>query len=263
MDDPVQMKKDIEFLINQVKQLRKERADLLNRLSECEEQATPASDEQFPLAELSRLTGGIIHDMRNGLGVIRNTAGFLEDDLAATAHQSDLLKISRSLDFCELVLRNLAAVGGQDVLQPKWVNLEDIVHEVYFILERKLVEVELVVDAEPDVPEIMADEGQMKQVFMNLIKNAGEAMPNGGTLTCRIRREDEAVAVELSDSGCGISLENQKRLFKEFFTTKERGYGLGLHIINTVIKRHQGTITVKSELDQGTTFILRLPIEAL
>jgi signal transduction histidine kinase len=262
MCDPAQMEDDMQFLVDEIKRMRKNRKDLVNQLIECRERAKASSDEQFPLAELSRLTDGIVHDMRSGLGIIRNTIGFLEDNLAATDHQSDLLKITRSLDFCELVLRNLSALGGQDIFQPRWVNLEAVVREAYFMLERKLVEVDLVVDADSGVPEILADEGQMKQVFMNLIKNAGEAMPDGGTLTVRTQREGPVLRVEVADTGCGISPENQARLFHEFFTTKDRGYGLGLHIVDTIVKRHGGTIEVESEVDEGTTFTLRLPIEA-
>jgi len=252
---------DVEILRDQVKQLRKQRADLLRRLSAFESQATGASQEQFPLAELSRLTDGIVHDMRSGLGVIRNTVGFLEEDLADSPHRADLVKIARSIDFCELVLRNLSALGGQDLFLPRRVDLEAIVREVLFILERKLVDVDVVIDADPDAPEIVADEGQMKQVFMNLIKNAGEAMADGGTLTVRIRPEGGELCVEVADTGCGISPGNQARLFQEFFTTKERGYGLGLHIVHTIVRRHGGTVAVESEVGVGTTFTLRLPIE--
>jgi two-component system CheB/CheR fusion protein len=212
------------------------------------------------LGELGRLTAGIVHDLRSGLGVIRNTVGFLEDDLDEV-HQTDLLKIHRSLDFCELVLRNLSALGGEDIFQPRPVNLEAIVRQVYFILERKLVDVDLVVEADPDASEILADEGQMKQVFMNLIKNAGEAMPDGGTLTFRARHEGEMLRIELDDTGCGISPENQERLFHEVFTVKDRGYGLGLHIVNTIIQRHGGSVEVESKVGEGTTFILHLPIK--
>jgi len=261
MRDPAEMEKDIEFLVNQVKQLRKQRADLLRRLSECEKRSTESPNSQFPLAELSRLTDGIVHDMRSGLGIIRNTIGFLETDLADSPHQSDLLKITRSLDFCELVLRNLSALGGQDIFQPKLVNLEATVREVLFVLERKLIDVESVIDVDPNTLEILADEGQMKQVFMNLIKNAGEAMPDEGTLIIRTQHEGQMLRVEVSDTGCGISPENQERLFHEFFTTKERGYGLGLHIVNTIVKRHGGTIAVESKVGKGMTFTLRLPIE--
>jgi two-component system NtrC family sensor kinase len=261
MCDSAQMEDDMQFLVNEIKRMRKNRKDLVNQLIECRERAEASSDQQSPLAELSRLTDGIVHDMRSGLGVIRNTIGFLEDDLAESDNRSDLLKITRSLDFCELVLRNLSALGGQDIFQPQSVNLEEVVREVYFMLERKLVDVDLVVDGDPDAPEILADAGQMRQVFMNLIKNAGEAMPDGGTLAVHTRREGPMLRVEVADTGCGISPENQARLFHEFFTTKDRGYGLGLHIVDTIVKRHGGTIEVESQVGEGTTFTLRLPIE--
>ena len=261
MHDPSEMKKDIELLIEEVKQLRKQRTDLWRRLSEYESQAPQTANGQFPLAELSRLTDSIVHDMRSGLGIIRSTIGLLQGDLEDSFHQTDLVKISRSLDFCELVLRNLSALGGQDIFQPQSVNLDAIVCEVFFMLERKMVDVNLTVDTAPDVPEIMADEGQMKQVFMNLIKNAGEAMPDGGTLTFHTRREGQMLRVEVSDTGCGISPENQDRVFQEFFTTKDRGYGLGLHIVRTIVERHGGAVAVESEPGKGTTFILDLPIE--
>jgi signal transduction histidine kinase len=260
MHTPAEMESDVQFLMNEVKQLRKQRADLLRRLSEFEQcEGTPG--DEFPLSELSRMTDGIVHDMRSGLGVIRNTIGFLTDELTDSAHQADLLKISRSLDFCELVLRNLSALGGQDIFQPKRVNLEAIAREMYFMLERKLVDVNLVLDTAPDTPQVLADEGQMKQVLMNLIKNAGEAMPNGGTLTFRTRPEGAMLRVEVSDTGCGILPENEKRLFREFFTTRERGYGLGLYIVHTIVTRHGGTIEANSKVGEGTTFILHLPIE--
>jgi two-component system NtrC family sensor kinase len=261
MRNPTEMEEDIEFLVSQVKQLRKQRADLQRRLSECESQSPRTVNGQFPLAELSRLTSGIAHDLSSGLGVIRNTISFLQDDLTESPYQSDLLKISRSLDFCEIVLRNLLELSGQKVFQPGWINLESIVREVYFTLERKLVGINLVIDADPTTSEIIADKGQMKQVFMNLIKNAGEAMPDGGTLTVRTRCEGQMLRVEVSDTGCGIPPENQERVFHEFFTTKDRGYGLGLHIVNTIVKRHRGTIAVESQPGEGTTFVLHLPVD--
>ena len=252
-------KQTIDFLVNQVKELRKERADLLRQLNTRERPA--AAQDKFPLEEVSSVTAGIVHDMRNGLGIIRNTAGFLQGGLGEE-HETDLLKIMRSLDYCDLVLRNLSALGGQDLLQPHWVDLEATARDVFFILENKLVDVILNIDVESNLPKIMADEGQLKQIFMNLIKNAGEAMPDGGMLTFHAHRNGEMVQVEISDTGQGITPENQERLFKQFFTTKERGYGLGLFIVHSIVVRHGGTIEVKSEVGKGTTFTLRLPIEA-
>ena len=258
------MKKDetqerIELLVKEVQRLQNERADLLRRLNQA--RTRPTSNEQLPLTELSRITDGIVHDMRNGIGIMRNTIGFMRDDLIGTPHEKDILKISRSLDFCEVVLRNLSVLGGQDILHLEEVNLATVVHEIFFMLENKLVDVKLVIEGNEDESVILADQGHMKQVFMNLIKNAAEAMPEGGTLTCRFHREDDMMRIEIQDTGHGVSEENQQRLFREFFTTKERGYGLGLFIVRTIVERHGGEISVQSKIGEGTTFILLMPIE--
>ena len=275
------------LLQKEIKRLRRQRTELLQRIEALEKRGTPSilglvksiigrrhfeSFEErgipseagtIPISELGHLVSGIVHDLRGGLGVIRNIAGFMLDDVGSDRSlATDLRKIVQSAEFCEVVIRNLIALGGGEVFEPTEVNIERVVREVFFMLERKLVDVALVVDADPATPTIMADEGQMKQVFMNLIKNAGEAMPDGGTLTVRTRREGRMLRIEVSDTGCGISPENQERLFHEFFTTKDRGYGLGLHIVNTIVKRHGGAIGVESKVGEGTTFTLHLPIES-
>lgn len=260
MSDPTQMEKDIQHLVKQVKQLRKEKADLYRQLAEQDQQTSFAAD-RLPLSEISRITESTVHDIRNALGVIRNTIGFLSDDLTDNSHQADLQKINHSLDFCELLMRNLSSLSGQDIFQPEWVNVESIAREVYSMLERKLVDVDLTLDIDPHVPEIMADRGQIKQLFMNLIKNAGEAMPDGGTLTIHTRQEDQMLRIDITDTGIGISPPHQQKLFKEFFTTKEKGYGLGLYIVQSIVKRHGGTIAVQSESGKGAIFSLLLPIE--
>lgn len=246
-------------LEKEIERLRLQRLELLRRI---EAQETSNGTRIAAVDELSSLVSGIVHDLRGGLGVIRNTAGFMLDDVNQDETlATDLDKVIRTTEFCELVIRNLMSLGGDAVFEPVEVNIEEVVHDVYFMLERKLVDVKLNVDTAPETPTIRADEGQMKQVFMNLIKNAGEAMPEGGTLTVRTHREGQLLCIEVSDTGCGISPEDQERLFQEFFTTKERGYGLGLHIVHTIVKRHGGTIEVESEVDKGTTFVLHLPIE--
>jgi len=251
---------DIDYLVKEIKQLRKERVELLQRLT-LAKQPNENKDGQFPLAEFSRLTAGIVHDLRNGMGIIRNTAGFLQEDLLDTPHEKDIVKILRGLDFCEVVMRNLSSLGGGDLLKTEQVNLEAIAREVFFMLENKLVDVKLVIESEEQTPLILADQGHMKQIFMNLIKNASEAMPQGGVITCRFHKEADKMRIEVQDTGNGISEVDQQRLFREFFTTKERGYGIGLFIVHTIVKRHGGEISVKSKNGEGTVFTLLMPVE--
>jgi signal transduction histidine kinase len=252
---------DLDFLVNEVKELRKERVALLRQLRDARNQSDKNISGQPPFSKLSRITDGIVHDMCNGMGIIRNTISFMNETLANTSYANDILKISRSLDFCEVVLRNLSALGGQDILRPEWVNLEILIREIYFMLENKLVDVKLVVEIDVDKPIIMADKGHMKQVFMNLIKNAGEAMPDGGVLTFRIYQEADMMCIEIMDTGRGIFPENRDKLFKDLFTTKELGYGIGLFVVHAIIDLHGGKINFVSEVGKGTRFILQFPVE--
>jgi two-component system NtrC family sensor kinase len=113
------------------------------------------------------------------------------------------------------------------------------------------------------LPAIEADQAQLMQVFINLLDNAADAMPAGGTITISTSLIDnQRLEVRISDTGCGISEENLGKLFTPFFTTKPvgKGTGLGLSIVYGIIKMHRGQITVSSQLGQGTTFTVILPV---
>jgi two-component system NtrC family sensor kinase len=115
----------------------------------------------------------------------------------------------------------------------------------------------------PDLPIIQADPAQLQQVFVNLLNNAAEAMPGGGTILLTTRPVDgQWVEIRVSDSGCGISQENLSKLFTPFFTTKAlgKGTGLGLSIVYGIIKMHRGQIAVESQVGRGTTFVVTLPV---
>ncbi len=110
------------------------------------------------------------------------------------------------------------------------------------------------------LPPIMVDAGQLGQVFLNIILNAAQAMPDGGHLDITSNREDNSVVVKFQDSGSGIAAEDLDMLFEPLFTTKARGVGLGLTICKSIMEALQGTIGVQSELGHGTTLTIRLPI---
>jgi two-component system NtrC family sensor kinase len=124
--------------------------------------------------------------------------------------------------------------------------------------------IQIVKDLEERLPPIVLDPSQMQQVFMNIIINAAEAMDgNGGlNLATRFDRVDRFIEAEFKDTGHGISEENMERIFDPFFTTKEVGHGtgLGLAISYGIVKEHNGTISVQSEVGNGTTFVVRLPV---
>jgi len=115
---------------------------------------------------------------------------------------------------------------------------------------------------EPKINEFYFDAQQMEGVFQNLIRNAIEAMPDGGVITIKAypyKGGKQFVAIEIADTGHGINKRDQKKLFEPFFTTKEHGYGLGMSIVFRIIQKHGGEIKVKSRPNQGTTFTILLP----
>ena len=113
---------------------------------------------------------------------------------------------------------------------------------------------------EPNIPPIMCDPNQLKQVFINLIKNSIEAMPNGGPMNIQAIKEGPNVLISIMDSGIGINEERLRKLGEPFFSNKEKGTGLGLMLCFRIINQHKGSITFKSKENQGTTVEVRLPL---
>jgi signal transduction histidine kinase len=113
---------------------------------------------------------------------------------------------------------------------------------------------------EPSLPNISADEEQLWQAILNLVRNAIEAMPKGGTLTVSTARDGDHVVLRISDTGNGIAEAERSHIFKPFFSTKSGGTGLGLPLTQQIIIEHDGGIECESDPDTGTTFIIRLPL---
>ena len=117
-----------------------------------------------------------------------------------------------------------------------------------------------VVQVEDALPLIPVDANQIEQVFINLVQNAMDAMPKGGWLTIHAQRENNFLAVTITDTGCGIPDTIKNKIFDPLFTTKPKGIGLGLAISSNIIQRHEGSIDLKSKEGEGTSFIIKLPI---
>lgn len=119
-------------------------------------------------------------------------------------------------------------------------------------------------ELEDDLPPVPMDRHVLRQALSNVLLNAAQAMPQGGQVRVRARRDPEApdrfLSLEISDQGMGIPRELLQRVFEPFFTTKARGTGLGLAVVRRIVEDHQGEVQVRSEAGQGTTFVLRLPL---
>jgi signal transduction histidine kinase len=160
-----------------------------------------------------------------------------------------------------IVVDFLFAVRPMDI-NPVEADINALLSElaafVLYELEEAHIECALVLDE--SLPLLSFDERFLKQAFLNLIKNAAAAMPEGGILTIKTEKRDAEALISIQDTGTGISEENLSKIFEPYFTTKETGSGLGLTLVFKIIREHQGEISVKSREGEGTSFIITLPI---
>ena len=161
------------------------------------------------------------------------------------------------------LIHNLLDFARQSPPALREVNANDVLERALdlaaFSAEPKGVQIEK--ELSSSLPPVMADFGQLQQVYINLIMNALQAMPEGGKLTLRTSADDNQLKIEVQDTGQGISKENMRKLFTPFFTTKEKGkgVGLGLAVAYGIIQRHHGRMEVQSKEGEGTTFTIYLP----
>ena len=217
------------------------------------------------LASIGQLAAGVAHEINNPIGIMLGFAQVLAKKIPPDDPMAKPLKaIEREGLRCKRIVQNLLdfARRSQPSLRP--VNVNDILEASCALIEHQvtLQNVELIKGYDPNLPLVMADDNQLQQVFMNMILNAYQAMPNGGTLRITTRSVGQEVQIIFSDTGVGIPPENLNRIFDPFFTTKEvgRGTGLGLSVSYGIIQQHGGSIEVESQVGVGTTFIVKLPI---
>jgi two-component system NtrC family sensor kinase len=218
------------------------------------------------LASVGQLAAGVAHEINNPLGSILLYADILRKETPEDNQQQieDLDMIIRETSRCKTIVNDLLNFSRQNEVLAQDTSLNALLEELAQEASKQELyeEIDLTCDLDPDLPTIQADPLQLRQVFLNLMNNAAEAMPEGGRLTLRTRKGDSKgfVTAEIQDTGVGISDENMKKLFTPFFTTKPigKGTGLGLAIIYGIVKMHRGQISVSSKEGQGTTFRITL-----
>ena len=229
---------------------------------------------------IGRLAGGIAHDFNNMLAVILGyTESAMEDTTEGIPLHTELGEIRKAAVRAAALTRQLLAFSRRQVLQPRVLDLNKIVGGMEGMLRRLLGEdIALSVMLAMGLHKVMADPGQVEQVVMNLAVNARDAMPDGGKLTIETAdiHLDEAsasqyagaesgphVMLSVTDTGCGMDQKTRARLYEPFFTTKEvgKGTGLGLATVYGIVKQSGGTIRVRSEPGEGTTFTVLFPRE--
>jgi PAS domain S-box-containing protein len=224
------------------------------------EQAQEKLLTQEKLAVLGKLAGSVGHELRNPLGAILNSVYILGKLIPGDNEKirEYLGVISAEVDNANLIIADL--LGFARIPTPE-KQAEPVVELVAQTLARFIPpeNIEVLSNFEGKKLFINVDARQIKQVLANLVTNAYQAMPEGGTLTLSTKKMDPMVALDIMDSGCGISQENMKRLFEPLLTTKARGIGLGLIVSKMLVEANGGSIIVTSEAGKGSTFTLLLP----
>ena len=225
------------------------------------------------LSSLGVLAGGIAHEIRNPLAGINLFIDVLSDEekFSRTSQEQDILKeIKINIKKINGIIARVLNFSRQAEPVPLLVlDVSQLVDESLKLWHSRMVKngIQLSLSLEENLPDIQGDPIEVEQVLINLIQNAIEAMEKGGNLSIEVRKgtisfdtKRRAVIIEVQDSGPGIPLAQQKNIFNPFFTTKPTGTGLGLAISHRIVSRHGGLISFESIPDEGTTFIVELPV---
>ena len=255
MESLEKARKELELYADQLEQKVEERTQ---ELREIQERLLRAQR----MAVIGELAGMVGHDLRNPLTSIAGATYYLKRRLGNVMDEKirEMLElIEKNIAYSNKIINDLLDYSREVKLDITETSPEDIVKEALAAVEipRNINVVNLV----GKKPKMKADFEKVKRVFVNLIKNAVEAMPKGGTLTVKSAKKGRNVIFTVSDTGMGMSEEVMKKLWTPLFTTKAKGMGFGLAICKRFVEAHGGTITVESTLGKGTTFTVTLPIE--
>jgi len=246
----------------------------LSRVRDLEERLRRADR----LAALGTMAAGIAHDIRNPLTSIQIFSQLMSSrpDDPSVREKFERI-VPRELQRVQAVIEDMMELARPAPLQMEPLDMPELLKELLELQETQLAAQQIAVrrDFDADLPAVMGDKQRLRRCFGNFLTNAIQAMPEGGTLTLETSRLDAALfpgsvrpntgpkaalQVRVRDTGGGISAERLPRIFDPFYTTKEKGLGMGMAIAHRVIEDHQGTIDVESEVGAGTVFTIRLPV---
>jgi len=213
---------------------------------------------------LGTLAAGVAHEINNPLTGILLYASLLNSDKRLDpALLPDVERVISETSRCADIVKNLLEFSRESMPVKKSIVLETILDDIIALFQNQPAFSSITIHKEyqENLPHILVDPSQIREVFINLVINAGHAMPNGGelTLVAYCSADGSSVCTEVRDTGSGIPPENLARIFDPFFTTKPDGTGLGLSISYGIIESNGGTIEVQSRVGEGSTFIVKLP----
>ena len=223
------------------------------------------------LAVIGAMSARLAHEIRNPLSSITLNIDLVHDELdtlsrdnaaSATEARSLLRSIDSEVHRIQRVTEDYLQFARMPKPRRELISLNEVLGQGLSFMESlfKATRVTVRTEFDPSLPFIEADEGQLWQAILNLVRNALEAMPEGGTLSVATARRESSLVVSLSDTGKGMSEREEEQIFKPFFSTKPSGTGLGLPLTQQIVAEHGGSIRCESTSDKGTTFVIELPL---
>jgi signal transduction histidine kinase len=214
------------------------------------------------LAAVGQLSAGIAHEIRNPLTSMKMTIQLLKRKLNDETVKESLHVVLDEINRLEIIVNGILDFARPMELTLEKANIANVIDEVLKLMKPNLThkKIEIIEEIESQsISETMIDINKMKQVFMNIILNSIQAMPNGGDLKVHYEQDNEAIKIEISDSGEGMSKDISDRVFEPFFSAKSGGTGLGLTNAKRIIELHKGEVFIDSIKDKGTKVTLILP----
>lgn len=264
------MADDLQARTAEAEQLYAEAIDRNQQLEEMYQRLQSAQQQLVQsekLASVGQLSAGIVHDVKNPLGVIKGVAEeLLEDRVPGSPEHESLQVIRDNASRANAIVTDMLTFARQTppamIRRDLRETVEGSLRLTNYMLRKGKVELDL--QLPPDPVTLTFDSQQLQQVIINLVQNAVQAMPDGGRLRVHLQRDDGVAVIEIEDTGSGISPEHLARVFDPFFTTKPEGQGtgMGLSVSYGIISRHHGTIHVSSKPGEGALFTIRLPMQA-
>ncbi len=211
------------------------------------------------LSALGQLAAAVAHEVRNPITTVKGFTQFFQGKVES--EYTDLML--SELDRVEIIINEFLTLAKPQAVHFKEEDVADVIHNILALVKTQAAmhSIEIQTCYQPAVLPIYCDSNQIKQVFLNILKNAIEAMPHGGMLRIQAREFSSYVEIEIEDDGIGISPERMRKLGEPFYSNKEKGTGLGLMVCYKIIEEHHGEIYIASEEGEGTTVTIRLPRE--
>ena len=265
---------DLDHRVEPLKDEFGEVADSINEMASSLKQQMHNIQRTEQLRMCGEIATGLAHEIKNPLAGIKISMEFLSQDSSLSEEDREILtKVIDEVRRIEVLLRGLLNFAKPPVPQFAHAKVNNIIDIcIMFSIRTQSIpssnnpkEITVSKNFDDTIPTIMADQLQLQQVFLNLLLNAIDAMPGGGTLTLNTAcsNDKKSIKIEIADSGKGISHKDMNKIFQPFFTTKSKGTGMGLAITRRIIEEHGGSISVSSEYGRGTIFTIVLPVDQM